>query len=226
MHAGGQRQPYTLRPLCHQQTQRRRPQRRPGGGTCVFSIRPSAFPLRSLPIVSGADLAALGIKANPTAATAAVPSELRRSIAVIRFSPVKTSERGRRAGQKFACRLSLLYQRLLYYASRNAAMINLSVTVKETVGPMRRLRIGNVELPSRPLFLAAVRFRRRARRRIFGRTADAHPSAGRRPRAGLRLSHRGSHTGHRIAETKHARSEGVVVLRLDRPLGVGRADRA
>ena len=35
-----------------------------------------------------------------------------------------------------------------------------------------------------------------------------------------------AHAGHRIAETKHARSKGVVELRLDRPLGVGRSDRA
>ena len=88
-HAGIQRQPHTLRPLCHQQTQRRRPQRRPGGGTCVFSIRSSAFRPRLLPIVSGADSAALGIKANPIVATAAAPSKLRRSIAVIRFAPAK-----------------------------------------------------------------------------------------------------------------------------------------
>ena len=42
------------------------------------------FLQRPLPSVSGADLAGLGIKANPTAATAAVPRKLRLSIAVIR----------------------------------------------------------------------------------------------------------------------------------------------
>jgi len=117
-----QRQPHTLRPLCHQQTQRRRPQRRPGGGTCVFSITSSAFRPRLLPIVSGADSAALGIKAKPIAATTAALSKLRRSIAVIRFVSPKTSERGRRAGQKFAFRPSLLHQRLLHYTSWNGAM--------------------------------------------------------------------------------------------------------
>ena len=64
--------------------------------------------------------------------------------------------------------------------------------------------------------------------KILPQSSIAMPfcSSGCRPRGTLRLGHRRPHAGHRIAETKHARGKGVVVLCLDRPLSVGRADRA
>jgi len=42
----------------------------------------------------------------------------------------------------------------------------------------------------------------------------------------LWLSHHRLHARHRIAETKHARGKGVVILGLNQPLGVRRADCA